>query len=178
MDSTIFIRRRRVLAVWLLVPVLVIAVAEIGARSFYNYQQASYLRKQALDKWIPDMIVEEAGFDRFVKGYLLNTTKALSIEDSSIELVNEAADAAGFKITSIDVVPERDAKLNIINVAVNLNGIGTCRSVIAFLQQVKTQDPFFYEKRIDMTRTDENRDILRVEAQLGKIYIENGGVRR
>lgn len=177
MDSTIFIRSRRVLAVWLAVPVLVIAAVEVGVRTFYSEQQTSYLRKQTLDKFIPEMLIGAGDFDRFIKGYEISTAGSASIEDSSIELMNTAAGIAQFKITSINVVQERDQKLNTIKVVINVNGIGSCRSIAAFLGNIKKQDPLIYEERIALSRAVEGLGVLQVEAQLGKIYVENQGGR-
>ncbi|MEI7850669.1 MAG: hypothetical protein WCH86_02440 [Kiritimatiellales bacterium] len=177
MDSTIFIRSRRVLAIWLVAPLLVVASVEFGVRTFYNDQQASYLRKQALDKFIPEMLMGAGDFDRFIKDYVVNTENSSSIEDSSIELMNTAASLAKFKITSIDVVQTRNETPNTIKIAVNVSGIGSCRSIAAFLVNIKKQDALIYEERIDLSRAVEGLDVLQMEAQLGKIYIENEGGR-
>ena len=177
MDSTIFIRSRRVLAVWLAVPALVIAAVEVGVRTFYSEQETSYLRKQTLDKFIPEMLMGAGDFDRFIKGYEISTADSASIEDSSIDLMNTAAGLAQFKITSINVVQERDEKLNTIKVVINVKGIGSCRSTAAFLVNIKKQDPLIYEERIDLSRAVGGLNVLQVDAQLGKIYIENEGGR-
>ena len=177
MDSTIFIRSRRVLAIWLAVPVLVVTTVDFGVRTFYNNQQVSYLRKQALDKYIPEMLVGEGDFNRFIKGCVINTASSSSIEDKSIELMNTAANLAKFNITSIDVVQTRDKKNNTIKVAVNVSGIGSCRSIAAFLANIKKQDPLIYEEQIDLSNAVEGPGVLQMEAQLGKIYIENEGGR-
>jgi hypothetical protein len=177
MDSTIFIRRRRVLAIWLAVPVLVVTAVDFGVRTFFSDQQVSCLHKQALDKFIPEMLVGEGDFNRFIKGYVINTASSSSIEDTSIALMNTAAGLAKFKITSIDVVQARDEKFKTIKVSVNVSGIGSCRSIAAFLVNIKKQDPLIYEERIDLSRAVEGAEILQVEAQLGKIYIENQGGR-
>lgn len=177
MDSTIFIRSRRVLAIWLAVPVLVVTAVDLGVRTFYNTQQVSYLRKQALDKYIPEMLAGEGDFNRFIKGCVINTTGSKSIEDTSIELMNTAANLAKFKITSIDVVQTRGAKPDTTKVAVNVNGIGSCRSIAAFLQNIKKQDPLIYEEQIDLSNAVEGPGFLQMEAQLGKVYIANEGGR-
>lgn len=170
MDSTIFIRSRRVLAGWLILPLLAIAVVEVGSRTFYNYQQASCLRNQSLNQLIPEMIKEEAKFDEFIKGYEYNTADSASIEDVYIKTLETAADATGFKITSIHLVQDRNQTQPAPKIAVTLDGIGPPRSLIAFLHAVKMTDPAIYEERIALTRYDESLNMLLLEATLSKIY--------
>jgi hypothetical protein len=170
MDSTVFIRSRRVLAFWLVLPLLAIAVTELGSRTFYNYQQISCLRNQSLNRLIPEMISENAQFDEFIKGYEVNTADSASIEDVYIKALEAAAVEAGFKITSIHLEQDRDHTLPAVKIAVNLEGTGTPGSLAAFLHAVKTQDPSIYEERIALTRYDESVNMLLLEATLGKIY--------
>ena len=177
MDSSVFIRNRRVLVMWLAVPLLAVAVAEIGSRTFCNVQQESYQRKKALDGLIPEMTAAGERFDRFISGYTLGTAGSSSIEDTYIELLNTAADMAKFKITSIKLVQERDGKSNTIKVVANVSGKGSYRSIVAFLNFSKKKDPLIYEERIDLSGSGENRDLLQLAAQLGRIYIGNEGAR-
>jgi hypothetical protein len=170
MDSTVFIRSRRVLAFWLVLPLLAIAVTELGSRTFYNYQQISCLRNQSLNRLIPEMISENAQFDEFIKGYEVNTADSASIEDVYIKALEAAAEEAGFKITSIHLEQDRDHTPAAVKIAVNLDGVGSPGSLAAFLHAVKTQDPSIYEEQIALTRSVDNPEIIQMEAQLGKIY--------
>lgn len=174
MDSTIFIRNNRVLAVWLIAPLLVAVLAESGSLVFHVSQQGSYGRAQALDKAIPEMIAAQESFGRFIQGYEISKAEAQSIEDTCINLLNRTASAAGFKITSINLVQQRDAKSDVIKVSVNVSGTGPSRSMVTFLQQLKKQDPLIFEERIALTRLMDATETVKMDAQLGRIYIEKG----
>lgn len=175
MDSTLFIRSRRVLTLWLIVPALAAVAVELGSRTFYSYQQVSYLRKQSLDKFIPELITAEEEFNQYIQGYRISTAGSASIESTCIELINTAADAARFKITSINLTQERGASPDAVKVAVSVSGTGSCRNLIALLQYIKNQDPLIYEEKMELTRSFEDSDVLQAEVQLGKIYIGNEG---
>lgn len=175
MDSTLFIRSRRVLTLWLVVPALVAVAVELGSRAFYNYQQGSSLRKQSLDRVVPEMIMAGEEFNQFAAGYQISTEGSSSIESSFIELLNTAADAAQFKITSIKLTQERGASPDAVKVIVTVDGTGLCGSLVAFLQNVKNQDPLIYEEQMEITRSYEDSDILQAEISLGKVYLENEG---
>ncbi len=170
MDSTVFIRSRRVLAFWLVFPLLAIAVVELGSRTFFNHQQVSCLRNQSLNRLIPEMIKENAQFDEFIKAYEVNTADSASIEDVYIKTMETAADTTGFKITSIHLVQDRNQTQPAPKIAVNLNGVGSPGSLVAFLHAVKMKDPSIFEEWIKLTRSVDNPEIIQMEAQLGKIY--------
>jgi hypothetical protein len=177
MDSTVFIRSRRVLVFWLVLPLLVIVVVELGSRTFFNHQQVSCLRNQSLSRLIPEMIKENAQFDEFIKRYEVNTADSASIEDVYIKTLGTAADTTGFKITSIHLVQDRNQTQSAPKIAVNLEGIGSPRSLVAFLQAVKMKDPAIYEERIALTRYDESLNMLLLETKLSKIYSTGEGGR-
>ncbi len=177
MDSTVFIRSRRVLAFWLVFPLLAIAVVELGSRTFFNHQQVSCLRNQSLNRLIPEMIKENAQFDEFIKAYEVNTADSASIEDVYLKTLGTAADTTGFKITSIHLVQDRNQIQPAPKIAVNLEGIGSPGSLIAFLHAVKMNDPSIYEERIALTRYDESLNMLLLETTLSKIYSAGEGGR-
>jgi len=177
MDSTVFIRSRMVLAIWVIFPMLAALAVGLGSRAFFDAQQASYLRRQSRDHFIPEMLLEGERFSQFMKGYVINTSDSSSIEDATIELLNAAADTAQFKITSINLTQARDANPGTVKVAVSVEGIGSCRSIAAFLQNIKTQDPLIYEEQLQLTRSVDGAELLKAETQLGRIYIENTGGR-
>ncbi len=176
MDSTLFIRSRRVLTLWLIIPALAAVAVELGSRTFYSYQHDSCMRKQTLDRVIPEMIAAGKQFDQFISGYQISIAGSTSIEDACIELLTDAAAAAKFKVTSINLTQDRQQTPDTVKVAVKVGGTGSCRSIAAFLQNIKKQDPLLYEEKINMTRTVEGLDILQVEAQLGRVYIEKTGI--
>lgn len=175
MDSTIFIRSKRRLAAWLILPVLIAASAEFGSRTFYSIQQTFFLCKQTLDRVIPEMLREGERFDQFINRYAISTAGAASLEDTSIQMLNTAAEATGLKITAMNLMQERDENRKTVKVAVTLEGIGSCRTIVMFLQQIKIQDPLIYEERLTLTRTGESEDLFKVSAQLGRIYMEREG---
>jgi hypothetical protein len=175
MDSTIFIRSRRVLALWLVVPLLAVAVTELGSRAFYSYQQVAYLRNQSLETLIPEMTAEEARFDQFIGGYQISTPDASSVESAYIELLTAAAEEAKFNITSIRLVQEKESQHNTIRLAAQVSGLGPCSRIVEFLQTVKKKDSLIYEEQLELTRSFEDSELLDVQATLGKIYIASEG---
>ena len=177
MDSTVFIRSKVALAAWVSFPLLAALAVGMGSRAFYNAQEASYLRHQSLDRFIPEMLLEEERFNQFIKGYVIKNADSSSLEDATIQLLNEAADTAQFKITSINLTQARDAKPGTVKVVVSVEGVGPCRSIAAFLQDIKKRDPLIYEEQLQLTRAVEGEDLLQAEALFGRIYIENTGGR-
>lgn len=173
MDCTPFIRTKKLLAAWLVIPALLILLITLGSREYCNQQQISCEQRQIVSQMIPLLRDEAAYARRFLKSYAIDKSGEASVEDACIALFNNAANQSGLRVRSINLKQDPiDEALQTARIAVQIEANGTCRQVADFLKKLKTADPLIYENRFLITRAGARDDALQVEAEFIRIYAE------
>ncbi len=172
MDSAQFIRKRTVFAAWVIVPLGLAALMNLGARSFMERQQLSFHQKQAMERLIPDMRLAAGEFDTFISAYEIAST-GTSIEDANIKRVNDSAEATDLVITSINLTQDAaDKTPGYIRINMHIKGIGSAFDIASFLKNIHTGDAAIYQKEVRLSRAGLNEALFEVEVVLSKIYID------
>jgi hypothetical protein len=170
MDSARFMRKRSVLAAWLIVPALLALITELGSAGFRDYQKMAAQRSRMLEALVPQMNAENLRFEKFLADYQISADPGESVEDAFINLINATAEDAGCTVSSVKLVQEPvDGAPGMTRIRISLEATGTGRAVANFLKNIKNTDPRIYEERVLVMRSAEDADDLQIEADLGKI---------
>ncbi|MBI9020626.1 MAG: hypothetical protein JEZ10_05165 [Verrucomicrobia bacterium] len=171
MDCTPFIRTKKLLAAWLVLPPLLITLIALGTREYCNQQRIACEQRETVSRMIPRLRDEAAYARRFLESYSLG--RKGSVEDAYIALFNTTADKSGLRVRSINLKQEPiDAALKTARIAVNLEADGTCRQIADFLQKLKSSDPLIYESQFLITPAGAKADTLQINADFIRIYAE------
>jgi hypothetical protein len=176
MDTACFLRKRSVLALWLVTPLALIAGTIMISRSMLQNAQIAYMQNKTLERLIPEMSSGLAEFDRFAVNYLINPEAALS-EERHVATLNAAAEHIDFTVTSINLVPDPPDKTPEGTIRVNLlvKGTGSGSGVSAFLNNIHARDPLVCEKRIQIMPDGTDVGGFALEAEFSKVYIKPKG---
>lgn len=174
MNSAIFIRRKSVLALWVLTPLVLMSGMLVFSRNLLECRQTGIWQDQALATLIPEMEAILDEFENFAMDYQLNPAASkLSMEDRHIHLFNSAAEKTGFVISAIHLAQD-DTKKNpdsIARIALLVKGGGTAAEIAAFLNYIKNLDPLIYENQIQITPDRLHRGTMQMEAEFGRVYL-------
>ena len=172
MDSAKFIRRRRVFAMWISVPLLLICFIHLTSRSFMERQKIKFNQAQTLEQMIPLMTEASDSFKQFITPYQIRKNTRRSIEDEKIELLNQSAEKTGITITSINLAQNvLDPNTGTTRMTLDIKATGTDHNLTGFLNQIRFLDPFIYEEKVIISKTGGNETGFQIEATLNKIYI-------
>jgi hypothetical protein len=173
MDSARFIRRRSVLALWVIAPLAVMAGILAVSRGLLEREKIGLIQDRELSMLIPAMEETLAGFDRFISDYRLDAGTKLSMEDRHIVLLNSAAEQINFTITAINLEQDPPDKTppGTVRISLFVKGSGSDSGIAAFLNNVKTRDKLLYEKRVQITPALSDRESAFLEAEFGRVYL-------
>ncbi len=173
MDTACFLRKRSVLALWVITPLALIAGIIMISRSMLENAQITYMQSKALEHLIPELSSALTEFDKFAVNYRTGSTAALSEERYSATL-NAAAEHIDFTVTAINLVqdPPDKTPAGITRINILIKGTGSGNGISAFLNNLHVRDPFAYEKRVQIANTDGG---YALEAEFSKIQIEQKG---
>lgn len=173
MDTACFLRKRSVLALWLIAPLALIAGTIMISRSMLENAQITYMQNKALDRLIPELNAALAEFDTFSANYRIGPAAALSEERYSATL-NAAAEHIDFTVTAINLTqdPPDKTPAGITRINILIKGTGSGNGISAFLNNIHVRDPFAYEKRVQIANTEGG---FALEAEFSKIQIEQKG---
>ena len=174
MDSALFIRKRSILAAWLIVPPVLTVLLFVAARSIAIRQRVAIDQDRVLAKVIPEMETSTEEFGAFVEPYRITPKDGISVEDSVIKLINSAAESAGFSVTSINL-EQNPVSPETFRITMHIKGEGSAKDLVSFLNDVKKQDGLVYEDRISIAPAGTGGSRVQVEAVLSRIYIESSG---
>ena len=173
MDCTPFIRTRLVLASWVVLPLLLVLLVELGPREFCNRQRISCKQHEAVFAMVPRLHNEADYAKRFLQGYAIDLGPEASVEDAYIARINQAARESGLLVNSINLNQKPiDPDLGIAKITIHLKGTATCRQTAEFLKKLKTEDPLIFESRLLATPMGFKRDALQIDAEFIRIYAE------
>lgn len=177
MDTAPFIRRRSVMALWIIVPLALIAVVFTVSKSVLNQEQIAYVQSKALARVIPEMTAGLASFEQFAADYRVAPDAASSLEIRHIASLNAAAEYADFTINAISVVqdPPDKTPAGIIRINIQIKGTGSGSGISAFLNNIHAKDRLIYEKRISTVPDHTAGGAFLLDAELCKIYIARKG---
>jgi hypothetical protein len=174
MNSARFIRRRSILALWIITPIAVITVVMVTSGGVLEHEKIRLMQDRELALLVPAMEGALAEFDRFKSDYRPGNGTRLSMEDRHIALFNSAAEDINFTVTAINLEQDPPDKTppGIIRISLFVKGSGSNGGIAAFLNNVRAKDRFLYEKRIQITSGRAQADSALLEAEFGRIYIE------
>ena len=173
MDCTPFIRTKRVLACWLLAPLILVLLVEFGSQEYYNRQRISCEQHETVFRVVPLLRTEADYAQRFLESYAIDLGHEASVEDVYIARINQAAQESGLLANSINLEKESiDPDLGIAKITIRLKGSGTCRQTAEFLKKLKTSDPLIVENRLLTTPIKTKGDALQIDAEFVRIYAE------
>lgn len=174
MDSALFLRRKSVLALWVVTPLAVILGIMAFSHGIMGNEQLLLMQNTALAAIIPDMEVSERRFEQFAGDYRMNIDRKLSMEDRHIILLNSAAEYVNFTITSINLeqAPPDKTPPGIIQISLFVRGSGPLSDIAAFLNNVKVLDRFLYEKKLEISPDASQPGGALLEAEFGRIYLD------
>ena len=176
MDSSRFIRRRSVFAAWILIPLALIALVDMASRNVQERLRITFDQQQTLDRLIPQMAEAAEQFDVFIAPYISAKGKLTSVENVSIDLINQSAGSASVTITSINLSQDPvDKKTGTHRINIHIKGEGTAQSLAAFIKNIKINDPFIHEDQVLISRVRRHESRFLLETTLYKIYIERTG---
>lgn len=179
MDSARFIRRRSVLALWVVTPLAIMAGMMVVSRSLLEREKIRLIQDRELARLVPAMEEALAGFDRFAADYRLDAGTKLPMEDRLIILFNAAAEEVNFTITAINLEQDPPDKVppGILRIRLFVKGTGSGGGIAAFLNNVKARDRLFYEKRIQIMPAPGGNSQAGgafLEAEFGRVYLRGG----
>ncbi|HPR82282.1 MAG TPA: hypothetical protein PLD51_00350 [Pontiellaceae bacterium] len=176
MDTACFLRKPSVLALWLIAPLALTAVAGLVSRSILEHARSTYAQSKALEHLIPELSKGLSEFALFAATYRIESDAA-QFEDRHIALLNAAAEHIDFNITAINITqdppdkaPEGTVRINIL-----IKGTGSGNGIYAFLNNVHVRDPFAYEKRVQIMPDGTDSGGFALEAELSVIQIAQKG---
>ncbi|MFA6172525.1 MAG: hypothetical protein WC701_02470 [Kiritimatiellales bacterium] len=172
MDTACFLRKRCVLALWLIAPLALISGIVAVSRSMLENAQIAYTQSKALERLIPEMCSGLADFEQFAGRYRMETAAVFSEENHAAAL-NAAAEHIDFTVTAInlgqdppDKTPEGAGRISLL-----VKGTGSGSGISAFLNNIHARDPLVYERRIQILPDGTDHGGFALEAELCKVYI-------
>jgi hypothetical protein len=174
MNSALFIRRKSVLALWILTPLVLMSGMLVFSRNLLECRQTGFKQNQALAVLIPGMKAALDEFEHFATDYELNPKASrLSMEDRHILLFNAAAEKTGFVISAINLAQD-DSKTTpqgITRIVLLVKGGGSAGEIAAFLNHIKHLDPLIYENQIQIEPDRSHHRTMQLEAEFGRVYL-------
>lgn len=172
MNSAVFIRRKSVLALWILTPLVVMAGMLVFSNGLLERQIEGLHQTQALALLIPEMKTALEDYNRFAADYQL-ASRNLSMQDYYIALFNSAAEKAKFVVSAINLTPDntKDNPSDVMRIVLLVKGSGTTAETAAFLNHVKELDPLIYENQIQIFPDRSHSGSMLLEAEFGRVYL-------
>lgn len=170
MNCARFIRKKSIFLAWVLVPVGLLLGVEAAAYAFLQRQHLAYAKNQTLREIIPQMALTAREFDQFILSY--EPAHPADMHERILQRINRAAQSAALPLSTIHVnqkQPEGSTRVRCISLQVK--GSGTPEQICAFLNYIKSTDPFLYESSVQLASSGRDRTNIPFEAVLSKIYL-------
>lgn len=170
MDVSIFIRRRTVLVLWLVAPLLIAATVALGGLLARRGTYVSLERKKVLERVVPQMeAIMRRGME-FAEDKEICRSVQDAQESDFISMVNNMAYESGLQVSSITLEDEMFEKaLNTRRIHLRVKAAAEYVNILRFFGALGAGDYVAYEESATIKSSAEHPELLYMELLLCRV---------
>ena len=138
MDLGLFRRSKTNLWTWILLPVLLVAVAHYAVAIYCRTVERSLARREALMKVIPRLDAAQAEAEDTVGAFSPPCAAEEEVSETLRSQLEQMADEAGLEIQSLSIKAADDKADALVELRAAITAEGSLRSTVRLLNQVQT----------------------------------------
>lgn len=171
MDCACYIRKKSVMALWVITPLTLCMVIWASAFAVVTHQQHLEVKIAALEKMIPQMEEALQAFEPFARDFMVSAGTRTSLEDLHLMLIGKAAERTHFALSAVNlaVEPLNGGTDGAVRIRITVRGNGTCYDITAFLNAIRELDPSIYERQLTVTPDSSAAGQLILDAELNRV---------